>query len=93
MKDLLNEKYPFKLRTVQCIDILKEQNQKRLAEAKKDCKECQYGACTNSLNEICIEHECLEQLISVYDELVHLCMDNNLLNENSRVFKVYNSQE
>jgi hypothetical protein len=89
MKDLTSEKYKYKLRTVECIEILKEQNEKRLKEVGKNCSECLYSECSNSLNEVCIEEQCLNQLISVYDELVSLCLKNNLLDENSRVVKVY----
>jgi len=89
ISDLMKEKYPYKLRTVECIEILKEQNEKRLKESNLNCKECLYSSCTNSLNEVCIENECLKQLISVYEELANLCFENNLLDEKSRVLKVY----
>jgi hypothetical protein len=64
-----------------------------MEDANLDCKSCLYGACTNSRNEICIENQCLRQIKSVYDELVSLCIKNNLLDENSRVFKVYKPQK
>lgn len=89
MSDLTKKKYFYKLRMVECIELLKEQNKKRLEEAKLDCKSCLYSTCSNSLNEICIENQCLEQILSVYEELKDLCIENNLLDENSRVFKVY----